>query len=103
MTKSVTKVTVKITSISLEDKKRKTKRGEVMLNPKFINELKESGVPLHRLAWESGLTPSQVYRITCGIERPEPGCRKVEALCRHLKMDPEEAFVTNRQEGHRDG
>jgi len=68
-----------------------------MLNKKFLQALKESEKPLHQIAWESGLTPNQVYRISCGIERPHRGCPKVEALCRHLGFPLEDAFQEIRE------
>lgn len=73
-----------------------------MLNKKFLQALKDSGKPLHQIAWKAGLTPNQVYRISCGIERPQPGSHKVEALCKYLGFPLDDAFedikeVTNGQ------
>lgn len=69
-----------------------------MLSKEFLRALTQSEVPLHKIAWQAGLTPNQVYRITCGIERPGPGSKKVEALCRYLGFDIEEAFDTTHEE-----
>ena len=63
-----------------------------MLSQKFFFELKQHGKPYHQLAWEAGLTPNQVYKITSGIDRPKRNDRRIAALCEYLGISVCEAF-----------
>ena len=71
----------------------------------FFEKLKATGKPYHKIAWESGLTPNQLYRITAGIDRPSPFDKRIQKLCRFLSISVEEAFGmgTNGAQGGRNG
>jgi len=66
-----------------------------MLSRRFIDTLKNTGKPYHKLAWEVGITPSQLYRLTAGIDRPAPGDPRVIKLCAYLGMSISEAFESD--------
>jgi transcriptional regulator with XRE-family HTH domain len=63
-----------------------------MLSKRFFQKLKDSGKPLHELAWACGLSPNRLYKITSGIDRPGPNDPRVKALCDYIGMTIEEAF-----------
>ena len=63
-----------------------------MLSDKFFQALRETGKPYHQVAWESGLKPYQIYKITAGIDRPEPNDSRIVALCKYLDIPIHEAF-----------
>ena len=63
-----------------------------MLSEKFFNELKQRGKPYYQLAWEAGLTPNQLYKITSGIDRPDQSDPRIVAICKHLGISVSEAF-----------
>ncbi len=48
--------------------------------------------PFHKLAWASGLSPNQLYRITAGIDRPDRDDLRVKKLADYLGMTIEECF-----------
>ncbi len=58
-----------------------------MLSKAFLEALRNTGKPIHKIAWEAGLTPNQVYKITAGIDRPSRDDPRVEALCAFLNLD----------------
>ena len=63
-----------------------------MLTPEFYEALKNVGQPYHKIAWGSGLTPNQVYKITAGIDRPGKDDKRLKALCQYLNLPIEAAF-----------
>jgi hypothetical protein len=63
-----------------------------MLSNKFFESLLLIGKPYHRIAWEAGLRPSQLYKITAGIDRPGRTDPRVVALCKYLGLPIDEAF-----------
>jgi len=63
-----------------------------MLSKKFFDALKSQNLPYHKIAWQSGLSPNQLYKITAGIDRPNPNDPRIIALCEYLKMPIFEAF-----------
>ena len=67
-----------------------------MVSKKFIEALisaKESGKPLHQIAWEAGVTPGMLYKISSGIDRPKPGDKRVKKLCAYLGLREDEAYT----------
>jgi len=62
------------------------------VSERFIQALKETGKPIHRLAWEAGLTPNQVYKITSGVDRPGQDDPRVKKLCEYLGVPIDYAF-----------
>ncbi len=48
--------------------------------------------PYHQIAWESNITPNQLYKITSKIDRPNPNDPRVIALCKYLGMSIDDAF-----------
>ncbi len=70
-----------------------------MLSDSFLKRLRGKG-PLYKTAWAAGLTPNQVYKITSGIDRPQPGDRRIQVLLEYLGITEEEAFdKAPKQEG----
>lgn len=63
-----------------------------MLSEKFFIALSELGKPYHKIAWEAGLTPNQLYKITARIDRPGPADPRVEALCNYIGISLDDAF-----------
>lgn len=63
-----------------------------MLSSTFKEALKKSGKPYYQLAWEAGITPNQVYKITSGVDRPNPGDPRIEKMAKFLGLKPEECF-----------
>jgi hypothetical protein len=63
-----------------------------MLSQKFYEKLKAAGKPYHRLAWEAGISPNQLYKITAGIDRPNSDDPRILALCSYLGLPVNEAF-----------
>lgn len=69
-----------------------------MINETITNAIKETGLPYHRIAWEAGLTPNQLYKITAGIDRPGPDDPRISKLCAYLKISTKEIF--NEEKSH---
>jgi len=65
-----------------------------MLSNKFFEKIKLTGHPIHEIAWEAGLTPNQLYKITSGIDRPKRNDLRVIKLCEYLGMHIDDAFET---------
>lgn len=65
------------------------------LSKKFFDALQGTAKPYHQIAWDAGLKPHQLYRITSGIDRPGHGDDRIRALCQYLGMPLREAFETN--------
>jgi len=66
-----------------------------MLTEAFFDSLKAKGKSLHEIAWESGITPNQIYRITSGIDRPKRNDQRVIKLCAYLNLPIDDAFEPN--------
>ncbi len=64
----------------------------MFLSNEFFERLKRIGKPYHQIAWESNITPNQLYKITSRIDRPDPNDPRVIALCQYLGMSIEDAF-----------
>lgn len=62
------------------------------LSRKFLDSLKNTGKPYHKLAWEVGLTPGQLYRITSGIDHPGREDPRIRKLCAYLGLSIDDAF-----------
>lgn len=62
------------------------------LSKAFFDTLANIGKPYHKVAWEAGLTPNQIYRLTSGIDRPGPGDPRIQKLCAYLGLSVEDAF-----------
>jgi hypothetical protein len=71
-----------------------------MISKNFLNALKNSGKPYHKIAWEAGITPNQLYKITAGIDRPGPDAPRMKALCDYLGLSIEDAFESDTTESH---
>ena len=69
-----------------------------MLSKKFLQTLKEAEQPYYEIAWRAGLKPSQMYKFTAGVERPERGDQRIEAICRYLRFPLSEAFAEDKEE-----
>ena len=72
----------------------------MMVSKKFMEALigvKESGKPLHQIAWEAGVTPGMLYKISAGIDRPKPGDKRIKKLCAYLGLSEDEAYVDEHQ------
>jgi hypothetical protein len=70
------------------------------LSTKFFMSLKSVKKPLHKIAWDSGITPNQLYKITAGIDRPDLDDPRVKALCSYLGLSIEDAFESDATESH---
>ncbi len=64
-----------------------------MLTKSFLAKIRSAGLPLHKLAWEVGITPNQLYKITSGIDRPGPEDRRIAKLCEYFKLPVSEVFT----------
>ncbi len=74
----------------------KNKGEQMMVSKKFIEALisaKESGKPLHQIAWDAGVSPGMLYKISAGIDRPKPGDKRVKKLCVYLGLSEDEAYA----------
>ena len=63
-----------------------------MLSEYFFKALKDVGKPYYWIAWEAGLTPNQLYKITSRIDRPDSNDPRVIALCKYLGISIDDAF-----------
>ena len=63
-----------------------------MLSQKFFKKLKATGKPYHQLAWEAGISPNQLYKITAKVDRPKSDDPRVQALCKYLNLPISEAY-----------
>lgn len=63
-----------------------------MLSKAFKEALKNSGKPYYQLAWEAGLTPNQLYKLTAGIDRPGPDDPRVNRIAKLLGLRIEDCF-----------
>lgn len=71
-----------------------------MLSKKFMKALrnaKDAGKPLHKIAWEAGITPWMLYRISGGVDSPKPGDERIKKLCAYLGLSEDEAYVGDRE------
>jgi hypothetical protein len=68
----------------------------MFLSKKFIQALRATQKPYHRIAWESGIKPNQLYKLTSGIDRPEKNDRRIIALCNYLGLPLNEALENGR-------
>jgi len=64
----------------------------MILSDEFFEALKNVGKPYHEIAWESNITPNQLYKITSKIDRPDSDDPRVIALCTYLGMSVDDAF-----------
>lgn len=62
------------------------------LSEKFIQDIKNVPGPLHKLAWKLGMKPGSLYKLTCGIDRPEQDDPRVQKLCDYLGIPVSYAF-----------
>jgi len=63
-----------------------------MLSKRFFEALKATDKPYHQIAWEAGLSPNQLYKITSGVDRPGPGDPRVIAICKYLDFPVDEVW-----------
>jgi hypothetical protein len=63
-----------------------------MLSQKFYSALRNFGKPFHKVAWEAGITPNQLYKISSGIDRPGPNDPRIIKLSKLLKLSIAECF-----------
>ena len=63
-----------------------------MLSTKFIEAVKSTGMKIHDVAWASGVSASQLYRFTAGIDRPKPGDPRIERICKYIGLKPGDAY-----------
>jgi hypothetical protein len=64
----------------------------MVLSDEFFECLKSLGKPYHQIAWESNITPNQLYKITSRIDRPDPNDPRVIALCKYLGISVTDAY-----------
>ena len=57
-----------------------------MISKSFIEALRKTGKPYHQIAWDAGLKPNQLYKITSGHDRPSLNDPRIKALCEHLNF-----------------
>lgn len=62
-----------------------------MLSKTFLERI-ERHRPFHKLAWASGLSPNQLYKITAGIDRPGPDDPRIKRLAEHFGMNLADCF-----------
>jgi hypothetical protein len=74
-------------------KKQQQKTRLPMLSEKFFKALEETGKPYHQIAWEAGLSPNRLYKITSGVDRPKRNDPRIVAICEYLGMPVSDAFV----------
>ena len=65
-----------------------------MISQKLKDSLKQQNKALHKVAWDAGLTPNQLYKITSGIDRPSPDDPRILKLAIYLGLTIEECFET---------
>ena len=63
-----------------------------MLSEKFRRTLKLSNKKYYQIAHESGIHPSTLSRIACGIEKVKLGDRRVISIGQVLGLLPQECF-----------
>jgi hypothetical protein len=63
-----------------------------MLTNKFFDALRSARKPYHEIAWEAGITPNQLYKITSGVDRPKKNDPRITKLCEYLGLLTSEAF-----------
>jgi hypothetical protein len=68
------------------------------ISERFLQALRDTGKPLHKVAWEAKLTPNQVYRITAGVDRPGEDDPRINSLCEYLKIPVSYAFEDDPKE-----
>jgi hypothetical protein len=66
-----------------------------MLSKAFLQRIKRADKPIHQIAWDCGLTPNRLYRITAGVDRPGPNDPRVIKLCQYFNMPICEAFESD--------
>lgn len=64
----------------------------MVLSQVFFQRLRDVGKPLYHIAWECGLSPNRVYKITSGVDRPKPDDPRIKSLCKYLNISIDEAF-----------
>jgi len=64
----------------------------VQLSEKFFGALAGSGKKYYRIAWEAGLKPNQLYKITSGIDHPDREDPRIQKLCAFLGLSIDDAF-----------
>jgi len=69
-----------------------------MLSNTFKEALKKSGKPYYRIAWEAGITPNQLYKITAGIDHPGPEDLRIQKIADLLGLRHDECFVKDEEE-----
>jgi len=75
-----------------------TGKEDNMLSKALLKKI-DAHRPFHKLAWASGLSPSQLYRITAGIDRPDRDDPRIAKLATYLGMPIDECF--EEQEGQK--
>ena len=63
-----------------------------MISKKLIEAIQETGKPFHKVAWEAGITPNQLYKLTAGVDRPGRDDSRIKALCEYLNFPLENAI-----------
>ncbi len=66
-------------------------RRKAILSKAFLRKMDENR-PFHKLAWASGLSPNQLYRITAGIDRPDRDDPRIAKLATYLGMTIDDCF-----------
>jgi len=87
---------LKISSGETEQWATSQQRGNEMVSEKFMKALKsvkESGKPLYQIAWDAGVSPGMLYKISAGIDRPKLGDKRVKKLCSCLGLSEDEAYA----------
>jgi hypothetical protein len=79
-------------SLISRKRRREERRRKMTLTDEFYERLKNVGKPYHQIAWESNITPNQLYKITSKIDRPDSNDPRVKALCKYLGMSIDDAF-----------
>ena len=63
-----------------------------MLSQRFFEVLRGFKKPFHQIAWQAGITPNQLYKITSGIDRPGKDDLRIIKLCNYLGLKVDDAF-----------
>ena len=63
-----------------------------MVSQKFLQSIRTSGIPIYKIAYEAGLRPGNLYKITSGIDIPTAGDKRVISVGHVLGLQPEDCF-----------
>ena len=68
------------------------------VSDRFLRAIRTAGVPAYQLAYQAGIKPGVLYKITAGIDIPKSGDRRVLAVARVLGLKPSECFKEEGQD-----